>query len=74
MVNLPVMELRHLSCSAIPNMGRLEICLGVTFGSVYDENWSTPGAVQTAELSSQGGQGGRGQALAIVVVIGGARP
>ena len=42
-----------------PHMGRLEVCLGGTFGSVCDENWSTAGASVVCRqlgLSSQGGQ------------------
>ena len=64
-------------------MGRLEVCLGGTFGSVCDENWSTAGASVVCRqlgLSSQGGQGAgplegvMGGARPLEGVMGGARP
>ncbi|KAL5460336.1 hypothetical protein EMCRGX_G033781 [Ephydatia muelleri] len=43
--------------SGTSHMGRLEVCLGGTFGSVCDENWNTTGASVVCRqlgLSSQG--------------------
>lgn len=43
------------------HMGRLEVCLGVTFGSVYDKNWSTAGASVVCRQLDHRPKVGRGQ-------------